>query len=218
MTPSEKLAGLTNCETTYDSVVTYLDSYYHDDRYYLKSEADAKFFGPDNHGAGSGLVAETVDGLTAQQIMDAGFPSGGICAWAGSEAAIPSGFLLCNGLNSMPDLRGRALVAAGGHYNRGDTGGSNTVTTSGTVTIAGHTLTTSEIPKHAHTIVDYYNPLSAFGGPNYWTSGLCSSASRNIPTGYTGDDGSHTHSATFDGTDDQDKRPPHMALCLICKS
>jgi len=116
MTPSEKLAGLLNIETIYSSLVSYTDSFYHDDRYYTKAEADVKFFGSGNDGSGSGLVAELLDGMTAQEIIEAGFPSGGICVWAGSEESIPSGFDVCSGSNGTPNLerevsdsRGRQL-------------------------------------------------------------------------------------------------------------
>ena len=32
-------------------------------------------------------------------------PSGGIIIWSGAANAIPSGWVLCNGSNSTPDLR-----------------------------------------------------------------------------------------------------------------
>jgi len=222
MSPAQKTTALNNAETIYSSIVDYLDAFLHDSSYYQKSEADAKFYGPGNDGTGSGLVAEFFHGMTAQQLIDAGFPAGGICAWANSEASIPAGFTLANGLNSTPDLRNRIPVAAGGNYALGATGGANTVTTTGTVTIAGHTLTAAEIPKHTHgSIYDYYAITGNTAG-ELWGS----LPSYEMPTTYdtgrntsdTGDGGSHTHIASWAGTASQDKRPPHMALCWICKS
>lgn len=39
-------------------------------------------------------------------------PSGGIIMWSGSIASIPTGWFLCNGSNSTPDLRNRFIVCA----------------------------------------------------------------------------------------------------------
>ena len=61
--------------------------------------------------------------------------------WSGSINDIPVGWALCDGSNGTPDLRDRFIVGAGGSYNVGNTGGSNTVT-----------LTTSQIPSHSHGV------------------------------------------------------------------
>lgn len=53
-------------------------------------------------------------------------PSGAIIIWSGATAAIPSGFVLCNGSNSTPDLRDRFIVGVGSTYAVGDTGGATT--------------------------------------------------------------------------------------------
>ena len=41
-----------------------------------------------------------------------GIPSGGIIMWSGATNAIPSGYVLCDGQNSTPDLRNRFVVGA----------------------------------------------------------------------------------------------------------
>ena len=56
------------------------------------------------------------------------FVSGMIILWSGSVANIPSGFVLCNGSNSTPDLRDRFVVGAGNSYAVGATGGATTAT------------------------------------------------------------------------------------------
>ena len=66
-------------------------------------------------------------------------PPGAIIMWSGSINDIPVGWALCDGSNGTPDLRDRFIVGAGGSYNVGNTGGSDTVT-----------LTTSQIPSHSH--------------------------------------------------------------------
>ena len=45
--------------------------------------------------------------------VTASFPSGGIILWSGSVASIPSGWYLCDGNNSTPDLRDKFVVGAG---------------------------------------------------------------------------------------------------------
>jgi len=53
-------------------------------------------------------------------------PAGTIAIWSGSVASIPSGWYLCNGANSTPNLRDRFVVGAGGSYAVGATGGATT--------------------------------------------------------------------------------------------
>ena len=48
-----------------------------------------------------------------------------IILWYGSVASIPTGFALCDGSNSTPDLRSKFVYGAGGVKNPGDTGGTN---------------------------------------------------------------------------------------------
>ena len=70
-------------------------------------------------------------------------PSGCILLWSGAANAIPSGFVLCNGSNSTPDLRGKFVVGyhdSNGDYDVGDTGGAETVT-----------LSEAQIPSHNHS-------------------------------------------------------------------
>jgi hypothetical protein len=74
-------------------------------------------------------------------------PSGGIIMWSGSIVSIPSGWYLCDGLNSTPDLRDRFVVGAGTTYAVNATGGSpNAIVVSHT-----HTATVTD-PGHTHTI------------------------------------------------------------------
>lgn len=105
-----------------------------------------------------GGVAQTVTEFdsTAQEIDDAVaaipsltaaiaavIPSGLISLWSGAADKVPAGWLLCDGTNGTPDLRGRFVVGAGGSYSPGDKGGANTVT-----------LTTEQMPGHTHTFTE----------------------------------------------------------------
>ncbi len=72
-------------------------------------------------------------------------PAGGILIWHGTIASIPSGFVICDGNNSTPNLLTRFLQGvASAATNPGTTGGAATVT-----------LTASTIPAHAHRVYMY---------------------------------------------------------------
>lgn len=68
-------------------------------------------------------------------------PAGLILLWSGSQASIPSGWVLCDGTNSTPDLRGRFVIGAG------SIAASATGTAGASVTgdISGTTLTVSAV-------------------------------------------------------------------------
>lgn len=51
-------------------------------------------------------------------------PHGLIALWSGSVATIPLGWVLCDGTNGTPDLRGKFIVGAGGSLAPGATGGT----------------------------------------------------------------------------------------------
>lgn len=86
-------------------------------------------------------------------------PSGGVIMWSGSVADIPSGYLLCNGSNGTPDLRGRFVIGAGGSYPVGNTGGSETVE-----------MTAAQMPAHTHSA----GTLSAASAGSHQHSGTTS--------------------------------------------
>ena len=115
----------------------------------------------------------TLDGVTAtaSELNTASthyVPTGGIIMWSGSTAAIPTGWLLCNGSNSTPDLRDRFVVGAGSSYAVGATGGASTVA-----------LSTANMPAHTHS-------SGTLGGST-------NSAGSHTHSGTTNTTGSHTH-------------------------
>ena len=69
-------------------------------------------------------------------------PLGGIIMWAGSK--VPDGWALCNGANGTPNLVGRFIFGSS-NTGSGVPGGFSTVT-----------LTTDQIPPHAHPYQDDY--------------------------------------------------------------
>ena len=52
-------------------------------------------------------------------------PHGIICMWSGSIAAIPAGWVICDGTHGTPDLRDKFIIGAGTTYAPGASGGSN---------------------------------------------------------------------------------------------
>ena len=145
-------------------------------------------------------------------------------AWSGSQASIPSGWVLCNGSNSTPDLRNRFIVGAGtgGNYSPGNTGGYTDVF------IPEHTHTYSGSVSggtHNHTYVDQYVVIN--NGYRPWPANNNDCAARNVNVG---GDGSHSHS--YSGTTAVNtggaaitnaqrsgrNLPPYYALCYIMKS
>lgn len=85
-----------------------------------------------------------VEELTKEQVktlLDISAPSGSIVMWHGLIANIPTGYVLCDGTNSTPDLRETFLRGAPAATEAGGVGGADT-----------HTLATNEIPAHVHTV------------------------------------------------------------------
>ncbi len=218
MTEGEKITGLNNLETIYTEAVNYIDAITHLDRYYTDVEAAVKYFPRGSKTTGS--VCETLDGMTAQEIIDAGVPASCIGDWSGSIETIPAGWYLCDGSNSTPDLRGRIVIAAGGSYSYGAIGGQAVQTVNAVVTVAGHALTAAEMPLHTHSgITDYY------GGPTHtgYAGGFhganpTSTTTRSTYTEYAGSGTEHGHEgSTWSPTVDQELMPPYIALPKIMK-
>ena len=124
-----------------------------------------------------------------------GVPSGVIALWSGATNAIPSGWVICNGSNSTPDLRDRFVVGAGSSYAVGATGGSTTT--------GAHTLTIAQMPAHTHSYTH------KTGGPNGDDNAHQIGVLTNATTGSTGGGGSHTHANSL---------PPYYALAYIMKT
>lgn len=188
-----------------------------------------------------GVTASTseinkLDGLTAttaqmNTLATGGgvIPSGGIIMWSGAVSAIPTGWVLCNGSNSTPDLRNRFVVGAGSSYAVNATGGADSVT-----------LSTANMPAHSHSFSgsgttntegdhthgNVANPLMNDNGRD-GDSGSNSTGLNESDRlgGTTGAAGSHNHTVTISGTTgntgsgtSHENRPPYYALAYIMKS
>ena len=140
-----------------------------------------------------------IDGSALTGIQ--GIPSGVIMLWSGASNAIPSGFVLCDGNNSTPDLRDRFVVGAGNAYNVGDNGGSVTATdtVNVSVSISGSGTTGQQ------------------NGGNHYSGGASGNARYSAST-------THGHPFSFSGsgsgsdTVSIDTRSPYYALCYIMKT
>ena len=113
--------------------------------------------------------------------------------WSGAANAIPSGYVLCNGSNSTPDLRGRFVVGysnTDGDYDVGDTGGAKT----DTVTISG-------------------SGSVAFGPNGTGQASRAGSSSATVSISVSGSD-----TVNISGSDTVNTRPPFYALCYIMKT
>ena len=139
-------------------------------------------------------------------------PSGGIIMWSGSIASIPSGWYLCDGLNSTPDLRDRFVVGAGTTYAVAATGGSpNAIVVSHT-----HTATVTD-PGHSHT-TNFQNTNAPSNGDNFMcgtngpASGIPSNPTFSNTTGITVGISTTGSSAT------NANLPPYYALAYIMKA
>ena len=146
----------------------------------------------------------TSNGVGALPTMQASFIAGMIILWSGSSGSIPTGWLLCDGTLSTPNLRDRFVVGAGSTYAVGATGGSAdavVVTHTHVATDAGHTHT---IGTTSGTAI-----LQAGGTSGYATTGGTSgtgiaSITNAAPAG------------SVSGTNAN--LPPYYALCYIMKS
>ena len=163
---------------------------------------------PNISGNGSGL-----SGIEA-------FVTGMIILWSGAANAIPTGFVLCNGQNNTPDLRGRFVVGYNDNdndYDVNDTGGSkdNTLSVS---QLPSHNHSFSGSASHNHTHTKATHPSGSgpeqnqSGGPedrtNFGDTGTTSTATVTI-SGTTGNQGSGSAI---------ENRPPYYALCYIMKT
>ena len=102
-------------------------------------------------GTSGGFTAGNASNLNSGTIPDARladsslFVSGMIMMWSGSTGSIPSGWVLCNGSNSTPDLRNRFVIGAGSTYDVNQTGGSKNAS------VIDHTHSISHTHSMSHT-------------------------------------------------------------------
>ena len=175
-----------------------------------------------------GLTLDGAAGTSGQVMVSAGsgntptwgnaFVAGMIMLWSGSSATIPSGWLLCDGSSSTPDLRNRFVVGATSTYAVGATGGSAdaiVVSHTHTATFSGNAL-----PSHDHNLNDGVR-VQVFGGGA--TVGIIR-GNGNTPfgtevAGNSAGTPSGTVTNTSTGSSGTNANlPPYYALCYIMKA
>lgn len=134
-------------------------------------------------------------------------PTGGIIMWSGSIASIPTGWALCDGTNSTPDLQDRFVVGAGNIYNPNTSGGGTATLTVANLPAHNHPASSSSTsyvsdPGHTHT-QNMGNSNVPTSGSTAWsafnlgvsnngyqtdskTTGISVSTSTSTSIGYTG--------------------------------
>jgi microcystin-dependent protein len=167
-----------------------------------------------------GLQLDGSAGTSGQVLVSAGsgstptwgnaFIAGMIMLWSGSSATIPSGWLLCDGSNSTPDLRNRFVVGATSTYAVGATGGS----ADAIVVEHTHTATSTVTdPGHNHGIG--FAQTKDINGGVYTATGANNNILSTVNT--TGITVATTVASTgSSGTNAN--LPPYYALCYIMKA
>ena len=145
------------------------------------------------------ILAKSFEGIGA-------LPKGAILMWSGDPALLPAGWVLCDGTNDTPDLKGRFIVGYDPNdadYNApGKSGGEKM-----------HTLTVAETPSHAHSGQTASHTLSLWktrlvGG----THGLGAAGKYEVQHFV------HQHSfttASQGGGAAHENRPPYYVLAYI---
>ena len=157
-----------------------------------------------------------------QTALAGAFSSGMIMMWSGTIATIPTGWVLCNGSNSTPDLRNRFIIGA-----HSDSAGVAYSTVTGSNTQSGgtkdaivvshtHTATSTVTdPGHQHNVRTYRG-----SAPDNWISGSFSNAqveTYNTETATTGITVATTNSTEGSSGTNQNL-PPYYALAFIMKT
>jgi hypothetical protein len=163
----------------------------------------------------SAVTLQTLDNLYAilQSAPTAtpSIPTGGIILWSGSLGSVPSGYVLCDGNNSTPDLRDRFVIGAGSTYAVAATGGS------ADAIVVTHTHTATSVvtdPGHVHS---YQKPS---GSPNNAAGSIpndITQVAANTASATTGITVATTNAnAGTSGTNAN--LPPYYALAYIMKT
>ena len=185
------------------------------------------------------LTLDGAAGTSGQALLSAGsgtptwgniFVAGMIIMWSGTIATIPTGWLLCNGSSSTPDLRDKFIIGA-----TADSGGAAKTNITGTPSQTGGSKDAS-LPSHTHTattattsltgtITNQYTAGDTYGN----TTGVFSQSNGNVdgdggesrPGRTISFDGSHNHTTTnsTEGVSATNANlVPYYALAFIMKA
>lgn len=103
-------------------------------------------------------------------LQSSGFSTGMIMMWSGTIATIPSGWVLCDGTNSTPDLRDKFVIGA-----KQDSSGIAKTNVTGSLTQTGgaatHTNSLAELVPHTHQTTSGQAGGGSGTGSQMWSSG-----------------------------------------------
>jgi hypothetical protein len=166
-------------------------------------------------GASTTQLATTAFVTTAIAAATAALiPSGMIMIWSGSVGSVPTGWVLCNGSNSTPDLRDKFVIGAGNSYAVGGTGGSKDAV------VVSHTHTaTSTVtdPGHSHSFSSSLILGTSTDGNTGTVSGGGNAGALTIVSNTTGITVATTN-ASSGSSGTNANLPPYYALCYIMKT
>jgi hypothetical protein len=158
------------------------------------------------------VTLQTLDNLypilQAAPTATPSLPTGAIILWSGSLGSVPTGYVLCDGTNSTPDLRDRFVVGAGSTYSVAATGG----TADAIVVTHTHTATVTD-PGHLHIYNRGGTDTVSGGGITIQTNSAL--PPQNTSTATTGISVTNANAGTS-GTGQN--LPPYYALAYIMKT
>ncbi len=115
-------------------------------------------------------------------------PAGIIALWSGASNAIPTGWTLCDGNNSTPDLRDKFIVGAGSGYAVDATGGTaNSI-------VVDHSHGIGNISGNSSNTGDHTHGDGNYGTNNTGNHNHSYNSNHNANTGNNGD---HSHNANM---------------------
>lgn len=151
-------------------------------------------------------------------------PSGGIIMWSGSIASIPTGWFLCNGSNSTPDLRNKFIIGAAidnaGVANTTVTGSNTQSGGSKDSVVVSHThvFTGNALAAHSHNFTADQQVVNASG---FYGGGPVGITQTNATTAVSAGTPSGTNAVPVGAvaaTNNNANLGPYYALAFIMKS
>ena len=160
-------------------------------------------------------ATEKVEGPTinaTQKLCENGnplIPEGMIMMWSGMVGKIPAGWVLCDGKNNTPDLRGKFIVGVGNEYKEKDQGGKNEVT-----------LSEKEMPSHSHGVTDpgHSHSFYVYDGGSGMDVATWDNDDEKRRTNYTNRAYTSISIQSTGESQPHENRPPYYALCFIMKT
>ena len=159
------------------------------------------------------LTADSGEATGLKWATASGIPSGVILMWSGAISAIPSGWVICDGNNSTPNLIAKFIrCVASNSTDPGSTGGADTVTlTGGESGTSAHSHSVTD-PGHVHG----FNGANTGGTSGNFENSGSENRSDMILSNTTGI--SIANSAEANADDAHQNMPAYFALAYIMKT